>query len=507
MNNVIRQDDIDLPPYDEDFIITEEIDYIIEDILNGDNVLITGNAGTGKTYIVKQLIQRHFANKNVATLAPTGVAALNVGGETIHRFFKFPPQIFGSKNIFKRSRSEVEKYRKLDLLFIDEVSMVRADLFDVIDKFLQINGPATKPFGGVQVVLVGDPFQLPPVLKNEDLEFFYKYYKDENFFSSRSYKKLHCKPHCLTQTFRQNDPEFVQFLNRLRKKELLEDDHEYLKRSVKKQVNVDERVILASTNSQVDQVNSEKLFDIPSEAFHFDAEFVGKVNPKTFAPNIPRKLSLKIGAKVMTLVNDPARQYVNGSIGWVQDIDSLEGRILVRFENGNVVNIQKIPFEDIEIVLNEKTNEYEKKVRGGMIQYPLRLAYAITIHKSQGLTFDKLHLDLKRMPFAHGQAYVALSRCKSFEGLSLSEPLKEDVIIVNRFVLNFYKKVEEEAKRRLEMKIRKKNFLNNVDEKDMENLKEAKAAFLNIQKEIVDKLKELDIDVTEAVNDNFWDLI
>ena len=415
-----------------EFESTKEIDNCLYDLDNGENVFLTGSAGTGKTCLIRRFMNRK-RNKQKVILAPTGIAALNAGGQTIHSFFRFPVPIYKMKSFSHPD----PLYKKLDIMIIDEISMVRSDLFDFMNKFMMTNGPnSNKPFGGVQLVVVGDLYQLPPVLTDTEREVFEKEYDQAYVFGSKSWKYLDFKYHILTKSFRQNDPEFIGFLSRVRTKSCTKNDFEYMKNRIVPNVDPDETTVLCSTNNVVNHINSMKLKEIDSPLIKIEAEFGGNGQANVSKYPVPEFLELKVGAKIIFVTNDGiSKRWVNGTIGYIKHIDTENDVITAVTEIGNILEIKRHVFEDI--VYKWKDGHIEVNVRGFMKQFPIKLAWAMTIHKSQGLTLENVHLDLKRLPFTHGQAYVALSRCKSLKGLTTNKAFTDKSIIVDSIVTKF----------------------------------------------------------------------
>jgi len=421
----------DVLPEDKTFIITDEIKECLKDLDEGKNVFIRGNAGTGKTELLKHWITR--TNKNVIVLAPTGIAALNSGGMTIHSFFKFPVPIWKMTNWNKYD----DLYSSIDAIIIDEVSMVRSDTFDYIDKFLKINGPNKgKLMGGCQMIVVGDFYQLPPILSNNEAEIFYEKYDNPFVFTAPSWKQCEFNQHNLTKIFRQKDKEFIGFLNRVRSNSLTQDDYSYLQKRVTKEINFDDTVVLACTNKVVNYINKGKLNELPGRLFCFNAKVSGTAINKRDNFPVPPELELKIGAKIIMILNDPMKRWVNGTMGKILDINEMNKSIFVELEDGNKSWVNRHIFKDVKFVKADEKITFEEV--GTFEQFPLKLAWSITVHKSQGLSFDKVFLDLTYMPFTHGQFYVAVSRCRSYEGLYLSEIVSKNSIICDTSVKKFF---------------------------------------------------------------------
>jgi hypothetical protein len=407
------------------------------------SVFITGKAGTGKSTLLQ--LFRNTTHKKVAVLAPTGVAALNVQGQTIHSFFTFPPRLITPlESARKTSRKDLARvYKNLEVLIIDEISMVRADLLDGIDKFLRVNRENYRPFGGVQVVFFGDLFQLPPVVTRDPIEssFFTDYYESPYFFSAKIFQEPDFELDMLElgKVYRQESRHFLRLLDAVRTNKLDYDDLEDLNERYTPEFNDSKGYItLTARNLVADRINQFELSQIVEPEFEFIAQVQGSFDPALFPTELG--LKLKLGAQVMFVRNDiEERRYVNGTIGKI--IDIAPDKIVVQTEDalGNFRNIevQKLQWEIIRYKANAQ-GELETEVVGSFTQYPLKLAWAITIHKSQGKTFDRVLIDLGGGAFEHGQLYVALSRCRTLEGIVLRHKIRLQDVITDERVLDFY---------------------------------------------------------------------
>ncbi len=402
------------------------------------NLFITGKAGTGKSTLVKEFKER--TTKNIAVLAPTGVAAVNVGGQTIHSFFGFKPGI-NPDNVGRTYRRKM-LYKNLDALVIDEISMVRADLLDCVGRFLQINGPGDGMFGGVQIIMVGDLFQLPPVLPNHEKEFYRMRYDSPYFFSSKQFKKIDLDFIKLRTVHRQNDPNFISILNRIRSGKFRENDLKKINQNVQSKFDFNEDgVFLTTTNRKADKINSTQLKKLNSDKYQFSGKVKGSF-PKSHLPT-SEKLTLKKGARVMLLNNDPEGRWINGDVGEVVEIEKSGDPIIrVKLDEGRVVKVTENKWERIKFSYDKKNDEIKSKEVGSFHQLPIRLSWAVTIHKSQGKTFKKAMIDFQQGTFSHGQAYVALSRCTGLDGLSLKRPIRSSDIIIDSRVVKFLNKIE-----------------------------------------------------------------
>jgi len=403
------------------------------------NIFITGKAGTGKSTLLTYF--RENTKKDVVILAPTGVAAINVNGVTIHSFFYFKPDI--TINKIKKLKGKAAKiYKKIDTIVIDEISMVRADLLDCIDFFLRLNGKNKNlPFGGIQMIFIGDLYQLPPVVTSAEKEIFSSYYKSPYFFDSKVFENLDLEFIELEKIYRQSDEDFINLLNAIRNNSITDEQIELLNSKVntKSKKTKGLEVYLTTINKKAEEINYQNLLSLNSEIHEYIAKIEGKFEKSSFPTD--EKLRLSIGAQVMLLYNHPEGLWINGTMGKIIDIieqDYDEPDIIgVKLNNGLVCEITPYTWVLFEYKYNEKTDLIETEVVGKFKQYPLKLAWAITIHKSQGKTFDKCTIDFGHGTFAHGQAYVALSRCTSLDGLRLVRPLKKSDILLDYRIIKF----------------------------------------------------------------------
>lgn len=404
----------------------------------GKSMFVTGRAGTGKSTLLK--LFRNATRKRVIVLAPTGIAALNVQGQTIHSFFGFPGRPLMAKDIKKRRQRGV--FKKMDILVIDEISMVRADMLDNIDRFLRLNRDIPKPFGGVQVVFFGDMFQLPPVVASDiEKALFERYYDSPYFFSAKIMKDFDMEMLELRKIYRQEGRHFLRLLEAVRLNVADYDDLEDLNERYDPNFEPDDFwITLSSTNRTVDRINERELGQLVGREYIYPANIGGEFNPLHYPTDA--LLKFKEGAQVMFIKNDSEGNFVNGTIGKIVELDEDLVRV-VTFQNGREQFIDVLPMEwEILKYTISKTNpdEIETEVIGTFEQYPLRAAWAVTIHKSQGKTFDNVIIDLGRGAFAHGQTYVALSRCRTLEGVVLSKPIAPKDIIVDEKVVDFYER-------------------------------------------------------------------
>ena len=411
----------------------------------GRSIFLTGKAGTGKTTFLKTVVER--SRKRPIVVAPTGVAAINAGGVTIHSFFQLPftPYVPGAKmeSKFDISREKRKIIASIDLLIIDEISMVRADLLDAIDTVLRRFRDHFLPFGGVQLLMIGDLAQLTPVVTPEDERLLKPYYDTPYFFSSKALQQVDYVTIQLEHIYRQQDNAFIDILNQVRKGKTTPEALAKLNSRV--MGHVDNAIRLTTHNNIANHYNESELEKLPGRAFMFHAGIKGTF-PEYSYPTA-ETLELKVGAQVMFVKNDPSIEhlYYNGRIGRVVYVD--DKRILVHCEgDSEAIEVEPLEWENTRYTLNEETREIESEVQGTFTQYPLRLAWAITIHKSQGLTFDHAIIDANQS-FAPGQVYVALSRCRTLEGLVLASPLEARAIINDERVDSYIAQQESEALR------------------------------------------------------------
>lgn len=401
-----------------------------------DNAFITGRAGTGKSTLLKFF--REKTGKNIAVVAPTGVAALNVQGQTMHSFFKLRPG--ADETQIKRVYGQAAAiYKKLDAVIIDEISMVRADILDLADKFLRINGPKTgEVFGGVQMIFFGDLFQLPPVLTDAEREVFSARYESPHFFDSEAWRASTFRTEELTDVFRQTDQEFISVLDAIRSNNLSDGHLRTINERTGADVGDGFKIALVTTNSRADAMNMVELQKIRGE----EKAYAGKLTGDFTEKNLPtaEDLKLKIGAQVMMLNNDQKKRWVNGDIAIVTGLNELSAEI--ELENGERHDVSPFTWEATKFVFDEAAEKIKAEITGTFTQLPIRLAWAVTIHKGQGKTFDRAIIDLGNGTFAPGQAYVALSRVRSLEGLSLRRPLRRSDVFVDQRIKDFMEMIK-----------------------------------------------------------------
>ncbi|MBN1365920.1 MAG: AAA family ATPase [Syntrophaceae bacterium] len=404
-------------------------------------VFVTGNAGTGKTTLIHYL--KNIMDKNIVVLAPTGVAALNAGGMTIHSFFRLPPKIHEEEDIKLAHNRKL--YKKLELLMIDEVSMVRCDLMDSIDKFLRKNRSSTKPFGGVQLLLVGDLFQLPPVVPEHERNVLEaRGYTGPYFFSSFRLQNIPMHPIELTSVYRQEDRSYIDVLNRVRVGEDIESVIEILNQQYCEQDDFQPDITLTCTNRMADKINGNELGNLQAEEYSFKGTIEGQFSLDNDKLPSPMDLKLKLGTRVMFTKNDAQKRWVNGTIGIVRNIEQRTIMVeLVSGSRGMVYDVHPETWENYKYTYDSENDEIVAVKVGQYTQYPLMHAWAVTIHKSQGKTLDNVLIDLGWGTFTFGQVYVALSRCRSIEGFRLARPIRETDVKCDPMIKRFYIELSE----------------------------------------------------------------
>jgi len=436
-------------------------------LVKRESLFLTGGAGTGKTHFLKCLSQiLHKKEINHAVVAPTGIAALNAGGQTIHSFFKVPISIFPPDDKRLRTKVPANDYdrtsiydtfryatsrkniiKALDVLIIDEISMVRADLLDVVDRLLRVFRGRERyadkdlgeslPFGGCQVIMIGDPFQLPPIIQEGDRDILFRTYNNGWFFASSAFRDIQNTVE-LKKVYRQEDEAFQNLLNRIRDNSYSDDDlttlHSRYNATFENSEESNKYITITTTNNAALNYNRRKLDSLTGR----EKFFHGKSSGRFFEHDLPveKVLILKVGARVMLVKNGPG--YVNGDLGEVVALS--DDKISISLDRGGVILVDKAKWENKEYVWNEKEKKIHEHVIGSYIQYPLKLAWSITVHKSQGLTFNYVVADLARA-FTEGQVYVALSRCPSLAGLVLQTRIPRSAISADEDVIDFYKQV------------------------------------------------------------------
>ncbi len=431
------------------------------------NVFITGKAGTGKSTLLNYF--KNTTKKQVVVLSPTGVAAVNIGGQTIHSFFGFKPDITIQKVKDIKIKSK-KIYKELDAIIIDEISMVRADLLDCVDVFLKKYGNSKDiPFGGKQMIFFGDLYQLPPVVTGKEKEIFNLHYKSPYFFESSAFKNSAMEFIELEKVYRQKDDKFIEILNAIRNNTIQEKQISFLNQCVNNNLSQEGlTVYLTTINKKADDMNNIYLQRLNSKIKTYNASIIGEFD-KTYYPAEVR-LNVAVGAQVMLLNNNASGRWINGTIGKINkithskkyDIDIIQ----IILQDGIKVEVQPFTWEIFEYRYNEQKKIIETRTIGTYTQYPIKLAWAITIHKSQGKTFDNVIIDFGKGTFAHGQAYVALSRCTSLQGIKLTRPLKKSDIIMDWRIVKFLTEYQYDlSENKLPVKEKIKVIKNAIDNK------------------------------------------
>lgn len=411
---------------------------------SNDNIYLTGKAGTGKTTFLRYI--KSEVRKTKIVLAPTGIASINAGGQTINSFFHLPFRPFnpnerifntysGVKNFFRYNQVKINLIKNMQLLIIDEISMVRCDIIDVIDNILRKIRNKNESFGGVQVLFIGDLYQLPPVVKQNERDILLNFYTNTYFFNSNAYHNGNFSKIELKKIYRQSDIEFIDILNRIRLGEHTVEDINKLNSKKDTTKLSDNFVTLSTHNTFVDEINKNELNNLPSELHMYKALVKGDFNVKLNI--VDDVLMLKVGAQVMFTKNDSETgRYYNGKLGVVESLGN--NFIKVKDKDGNIITVTPDKWENIKYSYNGK--EIIEDKLGYLKQYPIKLAWAITVHKSQGLTFDSVMLDLQNS-FTHGQVYVALSRCTNMDSMVLINDINYNSIVVDDEILEFTKNI------------------------------------------------------------------
>jgi len=434
-------------------VITDEFQRVLDLVQTTQNhILITGKAGTGKSTLLGLL--RSQTKKSAVVLAPTGLAAINVQGQTIHSFFHFSPNITISEAIgIGLKRGKTKLFQALELLVIDEVSMVRADILDCVDAFLQAAKGNSAPFGGVQTVFIGDLYQLPPVLRQEEMAEFRQRYASGYFFSAGVIQQLTSDLLGvwnyveLSHVFRQSDQHFIDLLNNVRHGTNVPQSLQILNQQV---LNFSQQlpehvIVLCTTNSTADSVNLKNLMALESDEYMYKGQTSGDFAERDMPTQF--RLLLKPGARVMCVKNDAKGKWVNGTLGTV--VETKPGAVIIQIDDGAEVEVLPETWNQTRMEFNAEKNALEQKVIGSFTQIPLKLAWAITIHKSQGQTFDRLVLNLENGAFSAGQTYVALSRCRTLEGLHLTRAIRISDVKTDPIVTRFFQWLESTIQQKL----------------------------------------------------------
>jgi GTPase SAR1 family protein len=425
-----------------DFEITDEMHRVIDRIGEKKNLFVTGKAGSGKSTLLTYLRTSVFPEETIFC-AYTGVAALNIGGETLHKFFGFLPDITIAKVKSDDYRPKNQKIMKvLKTLVIDEVSMVRADLIDIIDAALRRYGPKpTKPFGGVQIIMFGDLYQLPPIVSGEEREFFEENYQSEFFFDATSWDKAPFDVIELTKVYRQKDQEFIGVLNGIRLNQVSSEQVALLNELVDPTFSPPEDdfyITLTATKALSARINTERLEALPGKPYTASASIMGQFSEKIFPTE--RFLDFKIGAQVMLINNDPEQRWANGTLAKITNVSlgnsSQIESVTLQLSNSGIEHVVEMHVWDV-LRPRYSNGRLDYEVMGSFKQFPFRLSWAVTVHKGQGKTFDKVIIDFTHAAFAAGQMYVALSRCTTLEGMKLRVPLTLDQVLVDPRVASY----------------------------------------------------------------------
>ncbi len=420
------------------------LDKTFQDILSqledsSEHYFITGKAGTGKSTLLQ--LFRNTTRKKVVVLSPTGISALNVQGQTIHSFFRFAPKLLLTHELFP-VRQLTRLLKSVEVIIIDEVSMVRADVMDAIDHSLRMHRQSGLPFGGVQMLLFGDLFQLPPVVSSQEEKIYFRQvYEGAWFFDANVWKEnVPLRMIELTHVYRQSERHFIRLLDAIRTMSFDYDELDSLNERYQPDVEIEEPYLtLCSTNAAARQINADKLAGLSGPSMYYSGEVKGEFNPNIFPTDY--KLELRCDAQVILIRNDPEKRFVNGTLARIYALE--EEKIMLHLPHGSGENefleLPRMTWEVTRYTISPSGDQpIQSEVIGSFTQYPIRLAWAVTIHKSQGMTYDRVAIDLGRGAFEHGQTYVALSRCRTLEGVFLKKQLTGRDIMVDERIVQFY---------------------------------------------------------------------
>lgn len=445
------------------------------------NVFITGRAGTGKSTLLSYW--RKITKKKSVVLAPTGVAALNVKGQTIHSFFRFKPGITLDK-VKKAYGKRKEIYQKINSIVIDEISMVRSDLLDCVDKFMRLNGNNKNlSFGGAQMIFIGDLYQIPPVVTGKEREIFRTLYKSQYFFDSKVFASLKMEFIELEKVYRQHDQNFIDLLNVIRNNSADEKHLLAINKRFDPDFDPDLKdffICLTTTNKLAEEINQKQLAKLKNKIHTYHGEILGDFSLRSLPTKI--KLLVKIDSQIMMLNNDKNGKWVNGSVGKIINIKPQRNKddiVIAQLTNGSKVKVSPFTWELFKFSIDEKTGKLISETVGSFTQYPFMLAWAVTIHKAQGKTFDNVVIDIGKGTFCHGQMYVALSRCTTLSGLILKKPIEKKHIFMDWRVVKFltqYQYQISENKLSLDKKIK-------IIEQAIENKSRLKIIYLKANDE------------------------
>ncbi len=402
------------------------------------HIFITGKAGTGKSTLLEYF--KTNTAKRIVVLAPTGVSAIKIRGQTVHSFFRFPPRLIQKEHI-RRLRGNSTLIKNIDAVVIDEASMLRADMLDAIDYSLRLNRSKDLPFGGTQLILFGDLFQLPPVVEAETKELMDNLYESPYFFSANIFKEIELESIELKKIYRQRDNDFIELLNKIRIKQAKKSDLDFLNSRLsygRDHLKSSGIITLTTTNNQAKNININHLKKLGSKEYRYKAEVSPDFKESSYP--VESDLKLKKGAQVMMVRNDSLKRWVNGTIAEVVGLTKDSIKVAIDRE---VYSISRVSWEKIEYKYNSLDDKIEEEVVGSFKQYPVKLAWAITIHKSQGQTFDNVIIDIGFGAFTHGQTYVALSRCRTLKGITLKSPISKSDIIFDERVYRFQQSLKK----------------------------------------------------------------